>query len=252
VNPSGELRREVERLRAEWEARGRSESRDFYVASHPGWQDANRRAAQARRDITTLCHGLELRLPALHVLEIGCGVGRLARPLAARSLSYTGVDIAPAMIEHARQRCAGLGSARFFECDGLTVPAAALDRRYGLVVAHAVFMHCPREVIAAWLAAAWAALAAGGELRFTLRADAADPGGYVAPPSAALRGELDAQVAQAAELPEELELVNQPGWLGHAFGWEEAQDFLRQALAGPFELHRLDPVNFGVQVKRPE
>jgi SAM-dependent methyltransferase len=252
VSSSGELRREVERLRAEWEARGQSEARDFYVASHPGWDDASRREAQARCDLATLCHGLELRLPALHVLEIGCGVGRLARPLAARALSYTGVDFAPAMLEHARQRCAGLGSARFLECDGLTLPAAALDRPYGLVLGHAVFVHCSREVIAAWLAAAWAALAPGGELRFTLRADSADPGGQVAPPSVAVRAELAAQAAELAVRPEELALAKSPNWMGHAFGWEEAHGFLQQVLPGPFELHRLDPANLGVQVKRPE
>ena len=69
--PERDVRQQAERLRAAWDERGRSESRDFYVASHPGWDDAQRRVAQARFDVAPYIQGLELRLPGMHVLEIG-------------------------------------------------------------------------------------------------------------------------------------------------------------------------------------
>jgi SAM-dependent methyltransferase len=46
--------------------------------------------------------------PERHVLEIGCGIGRFEQALARRVAAITGIDIAPRMIEAARQRCAGL------------------------------------------------------------------------------------------------------------------------------------------------
>lgn len=50
--------------------------------------------------------------PRVRVLEIGCGIGRFVRALAPEVARVTGIDIAPAMIEEARRRCAGLGNVR--------------------------------------------------------------------------------------------------------------------------------------------
>lgn len=249
--PERDVRQQAQRLREAWEQRGRSESRDFYVASHPGWDDAERRAAQARLDVAPYILGLELRLPGLHVLEIGSGVGRLARTFAARALSYTGLDFAPSMLAEARKRCAGLGGTRFLECDGLSLPEAARDRRYGLIFAHAVFIHCSREVIAAWISAAWPALAPGGELRFHLLADYSDPGGLAAPVTADSHAAHAAQLAEVVERPEELALAAPADFMGHAFRWDEAHRFLEQVCAAPFELRRLDLASLGVKLRRP-
>jgi ubiquinone/menaquinone biosynthesis C-methylase UbiE len=44
------------------------------------------------------------------VLELGCGTGRVAVPLARSGLAVTGVDISAAMLTRARERAAGLGN----------------------------------------------------------------------------------------------------------------------------------------------
>src|ERR1700742_2310203 len=49
--------------------------------------------------------------PGTRVLDVGCGVGRWSRMLAARGARVTGVDLSPTMIEQARQRAATEGVA---------------------------------------------------------------------------------------------------------------------------------------------
>ena len=52
---------------------------------------------------------LYLELAAgLDVLELGCGTGRVAVPLAEAGLRVTGVDLSPAMLARARERAEGL------------------------------------------------------------------------------------------------------------------------------------------------
>ncbi len=47
--------------------------------------------------------------PGQRVLDIGCGTGRHAVPLAAMGLEVTGVDLSPAMLERAAARAAAAG-----------------------------------------------------------------------------------------------------------------------------------------------
>jgi SAM-dependent methyltransferase len=81
-------------LKRQWDARARSPARDFFVASIPGWDDPEHWHAQARLDVASLLHDVPDRTAAgFDVLEIGCGVGRLAAELAPRCRTYTGVDV---------------------------------------------------------------------------------------------------------------------------------------------------------------
>ena len=196
---------EARRLAQDWELRAQSPSRDFFVASHPGWDDPAAWERQARHDADFLLQRLPRPLAGAHLLEIGCGVGRLVPALAPRVASYTGFDIAPSMVAEARARHGAVANARFLEADGLAAPAGARDRRYDVALAHAVFIHCPREVIAALIADCWTLLADGGELRFQLRADPHDDTPLellpaAAPPAASARaGSAPADAALAED-----------------------------------------------------
>jgi 2-polyprenyl-3-methyl-5-hydroxy-6-metoxy-1,4-benzoquinol methylase len=62
------------------------------------------------------CQWLALRrwlrvCPGSSVLDVGCGVGRWSRRLAARGAQVTGVDLSPTMIAEARRRAAAEGLA---------------------------------------------------------------------------------------------------------------------------------------------
>src|ERR1700731_876379 len=53
--------------------------------------------------------------PGAHVLDIACGTGNSAIPLARRGAVVTGVDIAPNLLEQARKRAAGEGLSIAFD-----------------------------------------------------------------------------------------------------------------------------------------
>ena len=66
------------------------------------------------------------------ILELGCGTGRVAIPLAREGFEVTGLDISRPMLDHARSKAKGAGvSVRWVEADCRDFN---LGREYGLVV----------------------------------------------------------------------------------------------------------------------
>jgi SAM-dependent methyltransferase len=63
--------------------------------------------------------------PGTRVLDVGCGVGRWSRLLAARGACVTGVDVSPTMIAEAERRAAASGLAN--RCRFLVQDSAALE-----------------------------------------------------------------------------------------------------------------------------
>src|SRR5262245_48586582 len=49
--------------------------------------------------------------PGMAVLDVPCGFGRLANPLAARGCRVTGLDASPLFLDRARRDAAALGGA---------------------------------------------------------------------------------------------------------------------------------------------
>lgn len=56
------------------------------------------------------------------VLDLGCGIGRVAAALASRCSDILGLDISPGMIAEARRRHAAIPGLRFEVTDGHSVP----------------------------------------------------------------------------------------------------------------------------------
>lgn len=265
---------DVAKTRAEWEARARSRYRNFYVASHFGFDRPEAWERQARADVQALLHRLEwdregcigeTPFHEVEALEIGCGVGRLAVQLEPKLKSYTGFDIAPTMVEAAR--AGSPRSCRFFVGSGDAIPQAARDRAYQLVIAWAVFIHCNLRVCAAMVRAAREVLAPGGQIRCQLLGDPKDPSGYLAPPASDVavedaatgaRGEPHApgttkprrHELEGAVAEEALALIENTDYKGHEFGFEEARAlFVDAGFVDPIVL-RFDPAHVYVCARR--
>ena len=83
-----------------------------------------------------------LAVPAgTRVLDIGCGVGRWSRRLAARGAQVTGIDLSPTMIEEARRRAGAGGVAE--RCRFLVQDCAELDvaGQFDLILSVTVLQH---------------------------------------------------------------------------------------------------------------
>lgn len=73
-----------------------------------------------------------------HVLDFGCGVGRLVIPFASRSISVTGVDVSTSMLAEAARNCAAKGIANV----QFGTKVAELER-FNLIHSFIVFQHIP-------------------------------------------------------------------------------------------------------------
>lgn len=92
-------------------------------------------------------------------LDIGCGLGRNTRWLAAQGYRATGIDISAYAVSRARERSPEFG-ASFFECDVLReeIPGGPFDFVYD----SGCFHHLPPHRRLSYLAALMAGLKPGG------------------------------------------------------------------------------------------
>lgn len=234
----GEL--STEELAENWERRGQSNSRDFYISSHPGWDNEAKWNVQAGHDVKTILHGLEpAALSAMDLLEIGCGVGRLTPFLSGQMRSYTGFDIAPSMISEAVRRHSGLPGVRFFVSDGESMPEGVRDRQYDLILAFAVLIHCPQKVIEATIRSAIPLLKPGGQLRFQVRADPSNLDGIVSLESAQ---QVHEQMIEIEESITDVQatLLGEDDYMGHMFSYGELQSWLETISGGDAFIVRVD------------
>ncbi|SEG22073.1 Methyltransferase domain-containing protein [Bryocella elongata] len=91
---------------------------------------------------------LQLPPAPAKVLDIATGTGNLAVPLAALGYDVTGVDIAPNLLEQARERAAAAGlTIQFDEGDAEAMPYA--DESFDVVVSMFGAMFAPRPALVA-------------------------------------------------------------------------------------------------------
>ena len=85
--------------------------------------------------------GVDLR-PTDHVVEIGCGVGRLTRAIARRAERVTALDISAEMLDRARRLNPHLASVSWIHGDGTTL-AGIPDECADACLSFVVLQHVP-------------------------------------------------------------------------------------------------------------
>lgn len=149
------------------------------------WEDRARRFAGERDGLAAVCaYGMpEFYNRAIHleqrlalepwlrvsagtrVLDVGCGVGRWSRLLAARGADVTGVDLSPTMIAEAQRRATAEGVADRCRFQVQDLSDLNVGEHFGLVLGVTVLQHIldPGALRAALVAMA-AHLAPGGRM----------------------------------------------------------------------------------------
>ncbi len=156
--------RDLERMREDWNRRARQDA-NYYVAFGRRGQDDDEFFATAAEVVQGLEWELR-RLPgASRALEIGCGPGRLMKPLARRFQEIHGVDVSDEMIRLAREKLRGLPHAHAHHASGADL-AGFQDEYFDFVYSYAVFQHIPsREIVFQYLREARRVLKLGGLVR---------------------------------------------------------------------------------------
>lgn len=76
------------------------------------------------------------------MVEIGCGIGRLTRPLARQARSVVALDVSQVMLDHARKYNPELANVRWIHGDGSSL-APLPDRSFDACLSFVVFQHLP-------------------------------------------------------------------------------------------------------------
>ena len=158
-----------ERMREEWNARAREDAH-FYVAF--GGRDQDEAAfAETVANVLPRIEGelkrfpKEPAAPSRHALEIGCGPGRLMRPLSRHFAEIHGVDVSDEMIRIARERLRDTPNAYPHATDGASLAQFA-DASFDFIYSYAVFQHIPsRDVVFQYMRESCRVLKPGGIFR---------------------------------------------------------------------------------------
>src|SRR5271163_4853887 len=155
-------------MRNDWNARAKEDA-GYYVAFGRRDQDDAEFYATATEMVTSLESELR-RVPlsergGWRALEIGCGPGRLMRPMARHFVEIDGVDVSDEMIGIAKKRLNDLPNAHPHHTDGATLSLFP-DDTFEFVYSYAVFQHIPsREVVVQYLRETHRVMKTGGLAR---------------------------------------------------------------------------------------
>ncbi len=165
------------RARRDWNVRAREMPRETTATFDAG--DWDTYWTSGRRDLD-LCMELAQEAGQFRrdlAIEIGCGLGRITRPLADHFNQVVGVDIAEEMLRQARA---------FANASNITYAPVPVDHHLpvgdgvaDLVIAWTVFRHMDKSIFAAYLDEARRALKPGRSLVFDAQVR---PGGGAEPP----------------------------------------------------------------------
>jgi len=155
-------------MRDDWNARAREDAAYYVAFGRHKQSDADFFATA-----TEVINGLESELRRVppqqrsmwKALEIGCGPGRLMRPMSRHFAEIHGVDVSDEMITLARDRLRDTPNAHPHVTDGAAL-AEFPDESFDFVYSFAVFQHVPsRDIIAAYMRETHRVLKTGGFAR---------------------------------------------------------------------------------------
>jgi ubiquinone/menaquinone biosynthesis C-methylase UbiE len=206
------MRRDEAHMRRFWDRRAREDAFHFVDSRLPYRRtDQERFWREGEKDLETLLDiaGVEVE-PGSRVLEIGCGVGRLTRGLAARAGQVVALDVSAEMLSRARRYNGELENVTWLHGDGATLSGVD-DESVEACVSHVVFQHIPDpSVTLGYVAEMGRVLRPGGWAAFQV---SNDPGIHGATQSLGRRARAAVGRAPRGQ--------TEPEWLGSAVDMDE-------------------------------
>jgi SAM-dependent methyltransferase len=217
-------------MRHFWDRRAREDA--FYFVDNRlryGQPDLERFWADGKRDLDLLLDALGMQVRTGEaIVDIGCGVGRLTRALAARAREVWAIDVSAEMLEQARRYNAELTNVHWILGDGESLNGIE-DASADGCVSHVVFQHIPDpEVILAYVREMGRVLKPDGWAAFQV---SNDPGVHRRPGRAAR-----IRTALAAALRGSPGGQADPAWLGCAI---DLTDLRATAVASGLKIERI-------------
>jgi SAM-dependent methyltransferase len=216
-------------MRRFWDGRAR-ENPWWFINSTLDYHDpdVDRFWESGERDLESLLarFGVELERSD-HVVEIGCGAGRMSRAIARRAGALTAVEVAPRMLELARSHNEGIENVEWLLGDGTSL-AGVPDASADACISYVVLQHIPDpEVTLGYVREMGRVLRPGGWALFQISNDPAVHRPRRQGPRRrwqSLRGRLPRGQAD-------------PAWLG---SWVEIADLRAAAADGEMDLERVE------------
>jgi SAM-dependent methyltransferase len=161
------------------------------------------------------------------VVDIGCGVGRMTRALAARARHVIGIDVSSEMLALAREHNAGLPNVEWLHGDGTSlapIGEASVDGCFS----HVVFQHIPDpDITLGYVREMGRVLRPGGWAAFIV---STSPAVHRLQPSKRLRASLRALTRRGPRAQAD------PAWLG---SWVDPAALEEVAAASGMRIERM-------------
>lgn len=133
-----------ERMKKDWNMRAQQNAMHYILCGTKEWE-AGSFFEKGERDVATFVDPFLAARPMLprgNALDIGCGIGRLTKPLAKRFKNVVGVDVSEEMIAQARATWADCAAIEFMVNNGRdlsVVPSRSMD----FIFSYIVLQHIP-------------------------------------------------------------------------------------------------------------
>lgn len=138
-----------EKMKQDWNQRAQHHAR-FWIDTQ-NYQTEEVFAQSGQNTAQALLQALHgLYRPSWKVLDIGCGIGRVLKPLAKHFDTLVGIDVSSAMITQSKVWLSGYPQITTFETSGVDLREFK-QHSFNLVYSYVAFQHMPRPVFEQYL-----------------------------------------------------------------------------------------------------
>jgi SAM-dependent methyltransferase len=138
-----------EKMKRDWNQRAQHHAR-FWIATEN--YETEEVFAQSGQDTAQALLGAlnGLWRPSWRVLDIGCGIGRVLKPLAKHFHALVGIDVSSTMIAQSKAWLSECPHVTTFETSGMDLREFQ-NQSFSLVYSYVAFQHMPRPVFEQYL-----------------------------------------------------------------------------------------------------